>query len=62
MEKVKNVFGKIGAWIKANTKIVIGIVVALVVVIILASIFFGGSEKRAVKKYWTCHFLIWYLI
>ncbi len=53
MEKVKNVFGKIGAWIKANAKIVIGIVVALVVVIILASIFFGGSEKRAVKKYFS---------
>ena len=50
MEKVKNVFGKIGAWIKAHTKLVIGIVIALVVVIILASLFLGGSEKRAVKK------------
>ncbi len=53
MEKVKNVFGKIGAWTKAHTKLVIGIVIALVVVIILASLFLGGSEKRAVKKYFN---------
>ena len=53
MEKVKNVFGKIGAWIKAHSKIVIGIVVALIVVIILASILGGGKEKRAIKKYFT---------
>lgn len=53
MEKVKNVFGKIGAWIKANSKIVIGIIVALVVIIILAAILGGGKEKRAVKKYFS---------
>lgn len=52
MEKVKNVFGKIGAWIKAHSKIVIAIAVVLVVVIILA-IILGGKEKRAIKKYFS---------
>lgn len=51
MEKIKNVFGKIGAWIKSHAKIVIGVVVALIVIIILANIILGGAEKRAVKKY-----------
>lgn len=50
MEKVKNVFGKIGAWIKAHAKIILAIIVVLIVVIILANII-GGSEKRAVSKY-----------
>ena len=54
MEKVKNVFGKIGAWIKAHSKIIIGIVVALIVVIILASILGGGKEKRRSRNQKQC--------
>lgn len=50
MEKIKDVFSKIGSAVKSHFKIVI-IVVAVVIVAILALSFLGGKEKRAVKKY-----------
>ncbi len=50
MEKIKDVFSKVGSAIKSHAKIVI-IAIVVVLVAILALNFIGGSEKRAVKKY-----------
>lgn len=50
MEKVKNVFSKVWAWIKSHAIICVA-VVAVVVLAIVAVSFIGGAEKRAVKKY-----------
>ena len=50
MEKIKNVFSKCGAWIKAHAKIVIAVLVVLVVAIVVVNLI-GGSEKRTIKKY-----------
>lgn len=51
MNKVKDVFSKIGAWIKAHTKICIIILVVVILAIILIANLVGGAEKRAIKKY-----------
>lgn len=51
MNKVKGVFSKIGAWIKAHTKICIIILVVVILAIILIANLVGGAEKRAIKKY-----------
>ncbi len=51
MNKVKDVFSKIRAWIKAHTKICIIILVVVILAIILIANLVGGAEKRAIKKY-----------
>lgn len=51
MNKVKDVFSKIGAWIKAHTKICIIILVVVILAIVLIANLVGGAEKRAIKKY-----------
>ena len=51
MNKVKDVFSKIGAWIKAHTKICIIVLVVVILAIILIANLVGGAEKRAIKKY-----------
>lgn len=50
MEKIKDVFSKVGSTVKSHLKVVIA-VIAVVIVVILALSFIGGSEKRAIKKY-----------
>lgn len=50
MEKVKGVFSKIGSAIKSHLKVVIAVVVVLIVAILAINLI-GGSEKRAIKKY-----------
>ncbi|MGN1331027.1 MAG: hypothetical protein ACI4VN_06850 [Clostridia bacterium] len=50
MEKVKGVFSKIGSALKSHLKIVIAVVVVLIVAILAINLI-GGSEKRAIKKY-----------
>ena len=50
MEKIKNVFSKCGAWIKAHAKIVIAVLVVVIVAIVVVNLI-GGSEKRTIKKY-----------
>lgn len=50
MEKVKDVFSKVWAWIKSHAVICIAVVAVIVLAIVLVS-FLGGAEKRAIKKY-----------
>lgn len=50
MEKVKNVFAKIAAWIMKHWIIAV-VVLAVVVVAVVAVSFILGAEKRAIKKY-----------
>lgn len=50
MEKVKGVFSKIGSALKSHLKVVIAVVVVLIVAILAINLI-GGSEKRAIKKY-----------